>query len=104
MTLIMAQHCISGDPYFEKFILSESEPGKVYNVWVSMPGDPPEEYICSCPGFTYRGRCKHQHQIELCKWHELIGPEKQTDEQQAEQICPRCGNKTNKELEDDGQD
>ncbi len=104
MTLVMAQRCVSTDPYFEAFVLSESEPGKVYSVWVPIPGDPPSAYICSCRGFEFRGHCKHQDWISICGWEELIGPEEQTEEQRADQLCPRCGNNTIRELDDDGQD
>lgn len=99
MDIISVQNCVSTQPYFTAHILSESTPGKVYEILVPMPGDPPEQYICTCPGFEFRGYCKHQHQVQICGWEELTGPEKQTLIQKKAHTCPRCKNDTVEELE-----
>lgn len=99
MDLIMAQVCVSTQPYFQAFIQSDADPMKVYSVYVPMPGDPPESYICTCPGFMHRGYCKHQQRIQPCMWDESIGLEEQTPEQREQRICPRCGNDTIEELQ-----
>jgi hypothetical protein len=104
MALIMAQHCVSCDPFFQAFLLSDSTPGKVYTITIQMPWDEREDWTCTCPGFEFRGYCRHIERVHPCRWRELVGPEEQTPEQKAEHICPRCGNNTNKELEDDGSD
>jgi hypothetical protein len=98
MTIV--QHCISGDPFFEKYIMSETDPGKIYIVTIAMPGDPPDQWSCTCKGFQYRFYCKHQTMFKPCMWHELDGPEQQTEEQKRDGICPRCGNDTSQELND----
>lgn len=99
MTIISAQKCVSTEPWFIKHILSDSQPGLVYRVMVSMPGDPSSEYICDCKGFEYKGHCKHQTSFEVCGWEQVVGPEKQTDQQKADKICPRCTNDTVETLE-----
>jgi hypothetical protein len=51
---------------------------------------------CTCPGFTYRRRCKHVTEMreKLCGWSELGGPEAQSPQQEMEAVCPRCGGET----------
>jgi hypothetical protein len=67
--------------------------GDVYEVFVCH-----EEHrnSCTCPGFTYRRRCKHVAELseKLCGWGELGGPEAQSPQQEMEGICPRCGGET----------
>ena len=98
MTIITVQNCVSTQPYFERYILSLSEPGRVYKLLISMPGDDPSEYICTCKGFEFRGHCRHQHEVIICGWEELVGPEEQDDTQWEDHLCPRCGNDTIEEL------
>ncbi len=102
--IISAQHCISNDPFFDRYVLSESQPGQIYTVRINYPNDPPSEWTCTCPSFTFRGRCKHIDQMSwqtLCLWHELDSNIKQTEEQKQDHICPNCGNMTSETLEDD---
>jgi hypothetical protein len=69
-----------------------SSTAEVYDVYVSRDGTE----RCTCPGFTYRGRCKHvtAAREKICEWREDIGPEKQTPQQEMEAECPRCGSST----------
>ena len=70
----------------------------MYSINIATPGDPPNTWVCTCPGFQFRGYCKHIGQIVLCLWDEVEGPEEQTNQQRKDQICPRCGNNTSKYL------
>jgi hypothetical protein len=51
---------------------------------------------CTCPGFTYRGRCKHVTALKerLCGWSSQHGEEVQTPQQEMEMVCPKCGGET----------
>src|SRR5947207_11630292 len=94
MTLQQMQHCASLEPWLELWIPSNTTPGKKYRCLIPYPEDTwdSEEVICECPGFLYRGRCRHQAEAYamLCRWTERKGPEIQTPEQERDRICPRC--------------
>jgi hypothetical protein len=67
---------------------------KVYNVTVVDPTDP-EDAICECKGYDFRGHCSHQAIAiqRLCRWVEGQGPD-QSNEQRKDKVCPRCGDQT----------
>jgi uncharacterized Zn finger protein len=64
----------------------------VYDVYVNRDGTE----RCTCPGFTYRGKCKHvaAAREKICGWRADVGPEEQTPQQEMEAVCPRCGTTT----------
>jgi hypothetical protein len=96
--IIKVIKCISTQPYFVKRVMSSSEPGVVYDVTVPMPDDPPNERICTCKGFLYRGTCRHQTEAKICGWTSKDDPE--TEYHWTRQfLCPSCGNYTVEELE-----
>lgn len=51
---------------------------------------------CTCPGFMYRGKCKHVTALreKLCGWSAFTHEEQQTPQQEMEAICPKCGGDT----------
>ena len=53
-------------------------------------------WTCTCKGFTYRKTCKHikQAEEERCGWHQQYSDEVQTEAQENDHICPKCGNTT----------
>lgn len=85
----MACHSLLG--WYPVSVESKSERGAWYNVWTS-PWNPPDEYICECEGYGFRGHCSHQEKAEerVCRWSSLTGPEEQTKEQRQGKVCPRC--------------
>lgn len=95
MSIESVQRCLQSGEDCVVEIASHSDPDVVYAVEV-FDFEDPEEIICECEGFVYRGYCSHQQEAvdALCRWHELDGPEEQTPEQRRAKICPRCGNET----------
>lgn len=74
-------------------VRSESSPDVEYEVEVSVIVG---QVTCTCPGFRFRGTCHHTAlQEDKCGWVEGgPGAERQTAEQHAGAICPRCGHAT----------
>jgi hypothetical protein len=90
--LKQAWHCRQLEGFFPLEVPSETDPSKTYTVTVDPYANRSELHACSCPAYTYKGRCKHQKtaHLQICGWNELDGPEKM----EKEGICPRCGNES----------
>lgn len=73
----------------------------LYTVLVNPWGNP-NENVCHCEGYGYRGKCRHQQvaQEAICHWTELDGIE-QSDELRKARLCPVCGSPTKYEIEVD---
>lgn len=101
MPLHQTQRCVSDQPFAVFEIPSRSVPGKVYSVYSVDPEDPPDQYICHCEGYCYRGTCSHQMDAfeDRCLWNELAGPEQQTAGERESLTCPRCKGETYKQTE-----
>lgn len=97
------QRCSSTEPYFIQEIQSRTDSRLLYEVHSILPEDPPNEYVCGCPGFRYNGQCAHQMMAwtDRCLWEEMKGPEIQTVDQKELEICPRCGQETCRETIED---
>lgn len=86
------QQCRSRDGWAPIQIASHTEEGLTYTV-LTNPWNEWEEFACDCEGYRFRGHCRHQKEAfkAMCGWHELESfPEKQTEEQRHEKVCPRC--------------
>lgn len=101
MALRQVHRCVSHQPYSVFEVPSQSAKNVFYEVHSIFPEDPPEDYVCTCQGFCYRGHCAHQRMAfeDRCLWHGLKGPEQQTHEQERDCVCPRCGGSTYIEAE-----
>lgn len=96
MRLRKVHHCESLQPYTLIDVPSQSNPRLTYEVQIVDPNDPPEDWICGCEGFRFRGTCAHQRLAARmrCGWDELEGPEAQTPDERDRDMCPRCGGVT----------
>lgn len=96
MRIRKMHHCESLQSYFLIDVRSQSNPKLTYEVQIVDPNDSPEEWICGCEGFRFRGTCAHQRIAASmwCGWDELEGPEVQTTTQRDSEECPRCGGST----------
>lgn len=84
---------------FSVEVPSASDPKKTYTISGTVLSG---KIKCSCPGYQFRGTCKHlKVDVQQCGWQEVVGPEKQTQEQRDRCICPRCGGPTAESLRGD---
>lgn len=92
--LINVQRCLNDGIMAEISVPSHSDPAVLYNVVIQSPNDP-EDIVCECEGYLYRGYCSHQNEAlaQICGWTEFE-EEEQTDDQVRQKICPRCGGPT----------
>lgn len=97
--LVSAQQCLSAEGWAPVKVPS-SDGFTEYTVLVN-PWSTIEENICQCEGYQYRGTCRHQQEAMeiLCQWTEVVDQkfgltEQQTEEEEINQICPRCGGRT----------
>lgn len=97
--LIPYQSCRRNEGWVPVNVASDSTKGLDYVVLVSPWGNP-NDNICECPGYHFRGACKHQiiAMQKTCWWNELDG-EPQTEEQRQNKVCPRCKGPTRWELQ-----
>ena len=94
MPIVSYQRCCDLSEYRTVEVPSASDPDKRYEVIVIDPEDP-EQSLCDCEGFAYRGRCHHINDVhaKLCRWNSFDGIE-QTPEQRRNKICPVCSGPT----------
>lgn len=72
-------------------VQSSRNTGDVYDVTYTIrDGD----VTCTCPGYKFRGQCKHTRTSEMvCGWREGDEPA-QSQREQNQRVCPRCGAQT----------
>ena len=89
------QECASSLEWQDVRIRSASDPKKHYSVSIP-PWGGTEDVTCDCPGYTYRGTCRHLAAAlaKICNWSSAGAGPPQTEEQRLEQVCPRCGRET----------
>ena len=85
-------HCPSVESHEAKI---EGSTGKVYTVRLGYSRGGPTQFAwsCDCPGFKFRGRCKHivEAKESHCGWSEFVhGGEVARDENNVAR-CPLCG-------------
>jgi len=90
----LVQECASNLEWQEVQVRSATEQGKAYTVSIP-PWGGTEDITCECPGYQYRGACRHTSAAlaKICNWSSA-GPIPQTDAQQNGHTCPRCGGPT----------
>jgi hypothetical protein len=63
---------------------SSSEPGKEYKTIAPTLFN---DAVCDCPGFHFRGTCKHISSIHICDWWESFDGKFDN----VSKHCPKCG-------------
>lgn len=99
--IISISRCASTEPWSSVEVPSSSEEDKSYLVVRPWLDDEPKDLVCECPGYIYKGSCKHQDiaATMFCDWDQKTGPEKQNLEQRRNGICPRCKKETVQNIE-----
>lgn len=83
---------------YEEINVSSSRSDMAYTTTVEE-GNAGLLYNCTCPGYQYRGKCKHvttlmENDTKPCGWHQLYSDEQQTPQQEMSAECPKCGGPT----------
>jgi len=88
------QICASADGWYPIRVESSNQ-NQYYTVMVCPWGEP-QDHICECAGYTYRGSCRHQDTAQRfrCAWRQIESEFDQTEEQKEDMICPKCGGPT----------
>jgi uncharacterized Zn finger protein len=75
-------------------VKSSSREGVAYEVSIP-PWGGGEDITCDCPGFVFRGYCRHTRAAlsKICNWTS-DDPVPQSEEQMRDHVCPRCGRPT----------
>jgi len=87
----LIQECALNSGWQEVQVPSATDE-KVYYLVTLPPWDRTEaEAVCECPGYEFRGRCRHQREAleKICNWSELDS-RPQTDDERSRRICPEC--------------
>lgn len=94
--LVPVQECRSLMGWQAITVPSSSDKNKSYVVLCNPWGDV-SEYVCQCRGYTHAGHCRHQKtaHARICGWREVADGHytlryKQTPEDEAGLICPKC--------------
>lgn len=85
------QQCSNAVGWTVVAVPSASEEGLVHMVTLAEWG----EYLCDCPGFQFRGICRHKAEAEShrCRWEEGEAPCQSVGERETHR-CPACGSPT----------
>lgn len=80
---------------FQEVEVASSDGETIYLVSLPPWDRVEKEVVCECPGYEFRGRCRHQREALalVCNWSELDG-EPQSAGQVREHVCPECGGRT----------
>jgi hypothetical protein len=87
----LIQECVQNSGWQEVEVPSASNEVVFYLVTLPPWDRSEEEAVCECPGYEFRGRCRHQREALalICNWSELDSIPQTADEQRR-QICPEC--------------
>jgi hypothetical protein len=93
MQFVTYQVCLTGEGWQPVKVASSD--GKSFYIVLVNPWGVEHENVCECKGYMHRGQCRHQLEASdrICAWEEGDN-EIQTDAQQRDKICPRCGGPT----------
>lgn len=101
MELKAIQVCYSTEGWSPVRVDSHSNPDQQHMVLVN-PYVTLREFVCDCPGFLYRGECRHQEEAlqQTCWWpiRPGVNTVEQTAKQQRDKRCPVCDGPTKWEM------